>query len=182
MTTSTCLGRARNTASTKRWALTHARSISVIGDFNNWNRSANPMYRRHNDLGVWECFIAGLETGILYKYAIYSRFKNYAVDKTDPYGFAMELRPQTASIVADIHQHKWQDESWMQERSRHQQLSSPISIYEVHLDSWRHVPERHKEGAVEEDRYMTYRELAHALAPYVKEMGFTHVELMPITE
>src|SRR5260370_22440985 len=70
----------------------------------------------------------------------------------------------------------------MQERPQHQQLSSPISIYEVHPGSWRHVPERHKEGAVEEDRYMTYRELAHALAPYVKELGFTHVELLPITE
>ena len=163
------------------WA-PNAQSISVIGDFNNWNRSAHPMHRRHNDLGVWESFIPGLETGALYKYAIYSRFNNYAVDKTDPYGFAMELRPQTASIVTDIHQHKWQDDSWMQERPQHQQLSSPISIYEVHLGSWRHVPERHKEGAVEEDRYMTYRELAHALAPYVKEMGFTHVELMPITE
>ena len=163
------------------WA-PNAQSISVIGDFNNWNRSAHPMHRRHNDLGVWESFIPGLETGALYKYAIYSRSNNYAIDKTDPYGFAMELRPQTASIVADIHQHKWQDDSWMQERPQHQQLSSPISIYEVHLGSWRHVPERHKEGAVEEDRYMTYRELAHALAPYVKEMGFTHVELMPITE
>jgi 1,4-alpha-glucan branching enzyme len=163
------------------WA-PNAQSISVIGDFNNWNRSAHPMHRRHNDLGVWESFIPGLETGALYKYAIYSRSNNYAVDKSDPYGFAMELRPQTASIVADIHQHKWQDDSWMQERPQHQQLSSPISIYEVHLGSWRHVPERHKEGAVEEDRFMTYRELAHALAPYVKEMGFTHVELLPITE
>jgi 1,4-alpha-glucan branching enzyme len=163
------------------WA-PNAQSISVIGDFNNWNRSAHPMHRRHNDLGVWESFIPGLKTGALYKYAIYSRFKNYAVDKTDPYGFAMELRPQTASIVTDIHQHKWQDDSWMQERPQRQQLSSPISIYEVHPGSWRHVPERHKEGAVEEDRFMTYRELAHALAPYVKEMGFTHVELLPITE
>jgi 1,4-alpha-glucan branching enzyme len=163
------------------WA-PNAQSISVIGDFNNWNRSAHPMHRRHNDLGVWETFIPGPETGTLYKYAIYSRFNNYAVDKTDPYGFAMELRPQTASIVADIHQHQWQDDSWMQERPQHQQLSSPISIYEVHPGSWRHVPERHKEGAVEEDRFMTYRELAHALAPYVKEMGFTHIELMPITE
>src|SRR5256714_9928202 len=80
------------------WA-PNALSISVIGDFNNWDRSANPMHRRHNDLGVWECFIAGLGTGILSKYAIYSRFRNYSVDKTDPYGFAMELRPQTASIV-----------------------------------------------------------------------------------
>jgi 1,4-alpha-glucan branching enzyme len=110
------------------WA-PNAQSISVIGDFNNWNRSANPMHRRHNDLGVWESFIPGLETGALYKYAIYSRFRNYSVDKTDPYGFAMELRPQTASIVADIHRHKWQDDSWMQERPQRQQLSSPTAIY-----------------------------------------------------
>ena len=163
------------------WA-PNAQSISVIGDFNNWNRSAHPMHRRHNDLGVWECFIAGLGTGTLYKYAIYSRYNNYTVDKADPYGFAMELRPQTASIVVDIHQHKWQDDSWMQERPQRQQLSSPIAIYEVHLGSWRHVPERHQADAVEEDRFMTYRELAHALAPYVKDMGFTHIELLPITE
>jgi 1,4-alpha-glucan branching enzyme len=163
------------------WA-PNALSISVIGDFNAWNRGANPMYRRHNDLGIWECFIPGLQSGTVYKYAIYSRFNNYTVDKTDPYGFAAELRPQTASIVADIHQYEWQDAEWMQSRGKHQQLSSPISIYEVHLGSWRHVPERRQEGAIEEDRYMTYRELAVALAAYVKEMGFTHIELLPVTE
>jgi 1,4-alpha-glucan branching enzyme len=163
------------------WA-PNALSVSVIGDFNAWNRGANPMYRRHNDLGIWECFIPGLQSGTVYKYAIYSRFNNYTVDKTDPYGFAAELRPQTASIVADIHQYEWQDAEWMQSRGKHQQLSSPISIYEVHLGSWRHVPERRQEGAVEEDRYMTYRELAVALAAYVKEMGFTHIELLPVTE
>jgi 1,4-alpha-glucan branching enzyme len=163
------------------WA-PNALTVSVIGDFNDWNRGANPMQRRHNDLGVWECFIPGVQVGALYKYAIYSRYNNYAVDKTDPYGFASELRPRTASIVADIHQHTWQDEVWMQQRAQHQQLSSPISIYEVHLGSWRHVPERHVEGAQEEDRFMTYRELAHALAAYVKKMGFTHIELMPVTE
>lgn len=163
------------------WA-PNALAVSVIGDFNNWNRGANPMYRRHNDLGVWECFIPGLQVGTVYKYAIYSRFNNYAVDKTDPYGFAAEIRPQTASIVADIHQHTWQDGAWVQEREKRQQLNSAISIYEVHLGSWRHVPEQHQEGAIEEDRYMTYRELAPALAAYVKEMGFTHIELMPITE
>ncbi len=163
------------------WA-PNALAVSLIGDFNGWNRGANPMYRRHNDLGVWECFIPGLQIGTIYKYAIYSRFNNYSVDKTDPYGFAAELRPRTASIVADIHQHAWQDEEWMQSRENRQQLSSPISIYEVHLASWRHVPERRQEGAAEEDRYMTYRELASALAAYVKEMGFTHIELLPITE
>src|SRR5205085_1792318 len=96
--------------------------------------------------GVWECFVPGLQVGTLYKYAIYSQFNNYTVDKTDPYGFATELRPKTASIVTDIHQHRWQDEAWMHVRGKHQQLNSPISIYEVHLGSWRHVPERHKQG------------------------------------
>ncbi len=163
------------------WA-PNARMVSVIGDFNNWNRSANVLYLRHQDLGVWECFVPGVPIGSLYKFALYSRFHNYAADKIDPYGFAAELRPNTANIVADIHQHKWQDKRWIESREQHQQLGAPISIYEVHLGSWRHVPERHQEGAVEEDRFMTYRELAHSLASYVKEMGFTHIELMPITE
>jgi 1,4-alpha-glucan branching enzyme len=163
------------------WA-PNARTVSVIGDFNGWNRSANPMHLRHNDLGVWECFIPGLREGTLYKYAILSRFNHYAIDKTDPYGFAFELRPNTASIVTDIHQHKWQDDAWMEQRGKHQELNSPISIYEVHPGSWKHVPERHIEGAPEEDRFMTYREMAVDLAQYVKEMGFTHIELMPITE
>ena len=163
------------------WA-PNALAVSVIGDFNNWQRGANPMHLRHQDLGVWECFVPGVKPGALYKYAIYSRFNNYAVEKTDPYGFATELRPRTASIVVDIHQHRWNDTTWMQQREEHQKLSSPISIYEVHLGSWRHAPERHVEGNPEEDRYLTYRELAHSLAPYVKDLGFTHIELLPITE
>jgi len=163
------------------WA-PNALAVSVIGDFNNWQRGANPMQLRHRDLGVWECFVPGVQPGALYKYAIYSRFNNYAVEKTDPYGFATELRPRTASILVDIHQHGWNDTTWMQQRAEHQELSSPISIYEVHLGSWRHAPERHVEGNPEEDRYLTYRELAHSLAPYVKDLGFTHIELLPITE
>ncbi|TMB92469.1 MAG: 1,4-alpha-glucan branching protein GlgB [Chloroflexi bacterium] len=163
------------------WA-PNALAVSVIGDFNNWQRGANPMHLRHRDLGVWECFVPGVKPGALYKYAIYSRFNNYAVEKTDPYGFATELRPRTASIVVDIHRHDWNDNTWMQQRAEHQELSSPISIYEVHLGSWRHAPERHVEGNPEEDRYLTYRELAHSLAPYVKDLGFTHIELLPITE
>ncbi len=123
-----------------------------------------------------------LQVGALYKYAIYSRYNNYAVEKTDPYGFACELRPLTASIVANIHQHAWNDTSWMEQRPQHQQLTEPMSIYEVHLSSWRHAPERHVAGNPEEDRFLTYRELAHALAPYVKELGFTHIEILPITE
>ena len=158
------------------WA-PNALSVSVIGDFNDWQHGTNPMHLRHLDLGIWECFVPGVSVGVLYKYAIASRFNNYTVEKSDPYGFAAELRPKTASIVTDIQQHQWQDEDWMQERAQHQQLSSPLSIYEVHLGSWRQVLER-PEG----NRFMTYRELAHALAPYVKDLGFTHVELLPMSE
>src|SRR3989454_1014321 len=109
------------------WA-PNARSVSVIGDFNAWRHGATPMHLRHQDLGVWECFVPGLTTGALYKYAITSRFNDYTVEKGDPYGFAAHWRRKTASIVADIHQHPWRDEAWMQERAEHQQLSSPISI------------------------------------------------------
>ncbi|HLH61136.1 MAG TPA: 1,4-alpha-glucan branching protein GlgB [Ktedonobacteraceae bacterium] len=163
------------------WA-PNARAVSVIGDFNGWNRSANPMHLRHNDLGVWECFIPDLKEGSIYKYALLSHYNHYAVDKTDPYGFAFELRPNNASIVTNIHHHQWSDDAWMDERGKRQDLNAPISIYEVHLGSWKHVPERHVEGAPEEDRFMTYRELAVELAQYVKDMGFTHIELLPITE
>jgi 1,4-alpha-glucan branching enzyme len=163
------------------WA-PNALAISVIGDFNNWDRNAHQMYRRHDDLGVWECFVPGVREGALYKYAIYSRFHSYTVEKTDPYGFAAELRPNTASIVTDIHRHRWEDDAWMEHRDSHQRLNSPISIYEVHLGSWKHVPERHQPGAVEEDRFLTYRELAVELAAYCVDMGFTHIELLPITE
>jgi 1,4-alpha-glucan branching enzyme len=158
------------------WA-PNARSVSVIGDFNGWQHGATPMHLRHQDLGVWECFVPGLTAGALYRYAITSRFNDYTVEKSDPYGFVAELRPQTASIVVDIHQHQWQDEAWMQERAGRQQLSSPISIYELHIGSWRRMLDQPGEH-----RFLTYRELAHTLAPYIKDLGFTHVELLPMTE
>ena len=163
------------------WA-PNALAVSVVGDFNGWDRNANPMYRRHDDLGVWECFVPGVWEGALYKYAIFSRFHSYTVEKTDPYGFAFELRPLTASIVADISRHHWEDSEWMEQREKHQRLDSPVSFYEVHLGSWKHKPERHQPGAVEEDRFLTYRELAVELADYCTDMGFTHIELLPITE
>ena len=163
------------------WA-PNALSVSVIGDFNGWQRGATPMTLSHQELGVWECFVPGLQVGALYKYAIYSRHNSYAVEKTDPYGFACELRPLTASIIANIHQHAWNDVSWIEQRPQRQQLTEPMSIYEVHLGSWRHAPERHVAGNPEEDRFLTYRELAHALAPYVKDLGFTHIEILPIAE
>ncbi|HEY3992343.1 MAG TPA: 1,4-alpha-glucan branching protein GlgB [Ktedonobacteraceae bacterium] len=163
------------------WA-PNAQTVSVIGDFNRWNRSANQMWRRHNDLGVWECFIPGVQVGTLYKFAIYSRYNNYAADKIDPYAFAFEVRPNTASVVADITRHTWRDEQWMSTRKDRDWLNSPMSIYEVHLGSWKHVSERHVPGAVEEDRFLTYRELADQLGAYVKKMGFTHIELLPVME
>jgi len=163
------------------WA-PNAQTVSVIGDFNQWNRGTHQMQRRHNDLGVWECFIPGVKVGALYKFSIYSRFNHYAADKIDPYAFAFEVRPNTACIVADIQRHKWHDEKWMGAREQRDWLNAPQSIYEVHLGSWRHAPERHVEGAVEEDRFLTYRELADQLGSYVKEMGFTHVELLPVME
>ncbi|WP_126631258.1 1,4-alpha-glucan branching protein GlgB [Dictyobacter alpinus] len=159
-----------------------ARAVSIIGDFNNWDRESTPMHLRHKELGVWEHFVPGVNVGALYKYTITSRYNDYIVDKTDPYGFSTEVRPQTASIVSDIHRHSWQDNAWMLQREKRQDLNAPLSIYELHPGSWRHIPERHQEGATEEDRYLTYRELAPALAEYVKDLGFTHVELTPITE
>ena len=157
------------------WA-PHARSVAVIGNFNSWDRTANSMWRRHNDLGVWECFIPGLRMGEVYKYFITSSLNDYQVEKADPYAFAAERPPRTASIVYDIHQHQWQDQDWMQARPQYNPLPTPVAIYELHAGSWRHILDENG------SRPMTYRELAQALAPYIKEMGFTHVELMPITE
>ncbi len=158
------------------WA-PNARAVSVIGNFNGWRHDANHLHLCHIDLGVWECFIPWLRSGELYKYAISSRYNNSVVEKADPYRFAAELRPKTTSVVSDTNRHQWEDKIWMQERAQRQQLSSPISIYEIHLGSWRRVIEPSGEN-----RLMTYHELAYSLAPYVKKLGFTHVELMPITE
>jgi 1,4-alpha-glucan branching enzyme len=163
------------------WA-PNAQTVSVIGDFNQWNRSAHQMWRRHNDLGVWECFIPGVQVGSLYKFAIYSRYNNYTADKIDPYAFEFEVRPNTACVVTDIKRHTWHDEQWINSRRERDWLNAPMSIYEVHLGSWKHAPERHVPGAVEEDRFLTYRELADQLGAYVKKMGFTHVELLPVME
>jgi 1,4-alpha-glucan branching enzyme len=127
------------------------------------------------EAGVWETFIPGVRNGALYKYRVYSRYNAYAADKADPYGFAAEIRPQTASMVWDLAGYEWNDAEWMAERGRRHALDAPISVYEVHLGSWRRVPE-------EGNRWLTYREAAHQLADYVGHMGFTHVELMPVSE
>ncbi len=145
--------------------------VSVVGNFNDWDTRRNPMRARTG--GVWEIFIPGVAAGAPYKYAIRSRFRGYSQMKSDPYGFYMETPPKSASIVADIDNYEWHDQEWMERRAAAKPLESPIAFYEVHLQSW-------MKG--EQNRTLTYRELASKLVDYVKRMGYTHIELMPIAE
>jgi len=149
-----------------------ALDVSVVGDFNAWRPGQAPMSPREMG-GVWEVFLPNLPEGGLYKYHIRSRYYDYAVDKADPYAVHAELRPGTASAVYDIGGHAWGDGAWMAARAESSSLERAMSVYEVHLGSWRRGPD---------DRFLTYRELAHALVDYVREHGFTHIELLPITE
>lgn len=155
------------------WA-PNAKSVSVIGDFNAWNRKAHPMNVRWDGSGIWETFIPQLTPGVMYKYHIVSNHNRYKVDKGDPYGFLWQIPPNTASIVWDL-EYEWGDQEWMKGRHRNNSIHAPFSIYEVHLGSWRRVPE-------EANRPLTYREIAPQLAQYVKDMGFTHVEFLPLME
>jgi 1,4-alpha-glucan branching enzyme len=154
------------------WA-PNAKQVSVVGDFNQWNPAANVM--RSSSAGVWESFVPDLGQGAIYKYHVVSNYRGYTVDKTDPYGFAAEVRPHMASRVWNLENYPWNDGSWMTSRAKSNSLDSPISVYEVHLGSWRRVPE-------EGNRWLTYREMAPLLADYVRETGFTHVELLPVME
>ena len=155
------------------WA-PNARRVSVVGDFNGWDGRRHPM-RLHPANGIWEVFVPGLGEGERYKYEIITRSGEPVALKADPYAFAFELdTPRTASVVTAL-EHQWNDGAWMAERSRRQGHSTPIAIYEVHLGSWARAPEPG-------DRFLTYQELAERLAGYVKDMGFTHVELLPVTE
>ncbi|MBL8072794.1 MAG: 1,4-alpha-glucan branching protein GlgB [Nitrospira sp.] len=155
------------------WAPNAAR-VSVVGDFNHWNGLLHPMTSR-GPTGVWELFIPNLQEGALYKYEIRSREHSALLLKADPYAFSSELRPRTASKVRDISSYRWQDEKWMAGRSMKDPLTTPLSIYEVHLGSWMRVPK-------EDNRWLTYHELAEKLIPYAKDLGYTHLELLPITE
>src|ERR1700756_4975255 len=155
------------------WA-PNAASVSVVGDFNGWNPSSHSLQARGDSSGIWEAFIPGGRPGAVYKYHIVSRHAGYSVDKADPFAFYAEVPPRTASVVWDL-SYEWGDEEWMRTRARSNALDAPMSIYEVHLGSWRRVPEEH-------NRSLTYRELAHSLGDYVTEMGYTHVELVPIME
>ncbi|WKB52923.1 1,4-alpha-glucan branching protein GlgB [Eleftheria terrae] len=152
------------------WA-PNAESVSVIGDWNGWDPGAHPLQRRHDSSGIWEGRIDGAQRGQAYKYRIQSRQGGAPMDKADPLAFYAELPPATGSRLWDL-AYEWQDAEWMAQRAARNALDAPISIYEVHAGSW-----RRKDG-----EFLSWRELAHALADYVQEMGFTHVELMPITE
>ena len=155
------------------WA-PHAAAVSVVGDFNNWDPDADPMNVLETS-GIYEAFIPGLKEGELYKFAITTQ-SGKVLFKSDPYAFGSEYRPGTASITRDISGFHWKDNTWMAKRETQDLTTSPLSIYEVHLGSWR------KANREEKDGYYTYIEAAHELAAYVKDMGYTHVELMGIAE
>jgi 1,4-alpha-glucan branching enzyme len=154
------------------WA-PNASSVSVVGDFNGWQREAHRM-RRHGGSGIWELFVAGVGHGAHYKYHIVGPTGRYRVDKADPYGYHAEQAPRTASIVWNM-DYTWGDDAWMRARAERRAMDGPMSIYEVHVGSWMRVPE-------DGNRSLTYREIAPMLAEYVRRMGFTHVELMPVME
>jgi 1,4-alpha-glucan branching enzyme len=150
-----------------------ARQVSVTGDFNGWDRASHPLQQRGKS-GIWEGFFQGLGKGALYKYHVASRYKGYKADKADPFATYNEISPKTASIVWDL-EYTWGDREWMEKRRQHNGLNTPMAIYEVHLGSWKRVPD---EGY----RSLSYRELAPQLTEHVRQMGFTHVEFLPVME
>lgn len=154
------------------WA-PNAKQVFVIGDFNYWNRSQNPLHQRGSS-GIWEGFIPGVKEGQNYKYYIVSGQDDFTAEKADPMAYAAEVAPKTASVVADL-DYEWKDSEWMKVRGGKNGLNSPVSIYEVHLGSWRRSPDN-------PEKTLSYRDLAEQLPDYVKYMGFSHVELLPVTE
>jgi 1,4-alpha-glucan branching enzyme len=153
------------------WA-PNAQRVSVVGEFNRWDGRCHPM-RNLGGSGIWEIFIPGLTSGCLYKFEILNRASQEILVKTDPYGQQFEFRPQTASVVKQSQAYDWQDDQWMAERTQYDWLHQPMSIYEVHLGSW----QRDSRG-----NFLNYRELVVQLVDYVTKLGFTHIELLPITE
>jgi 1,4-alpha-glucan branching enzyme len=150
-----------------------AEHVSVLGNFNNWNQSSHLLSPRGSS-GIWEGFFPGIGQGALYKYHIRSRFKGYRVNKTDPFAIFNEVPPKTASIVWDLN-YAWNDQEWIERRHEHNGLDKPMAIYEIHLGSWRRRPE-------EGNRSLSYRELAEELPEYLNQLGFTHVEFLPIMD
>ncbi|MCK6371386.1 MAG: 1,4-alpha-glucan branching protein GlgB, partial [Gammaproteobacteria bacterium] len=153
------------------WA-PEAERVSVVGDFNRWDGRCHPM-RCRGSSGVWELFLPRLAAGALYKFEIRNRWSGEILLKSDPFARATERRPSTASMVASPSRHEWSDEAWLAQRAARDWLHSPMSVYELHLGSWR---QRQQGG------FLDYREIAEQLVPYVAALGFTHVELLPVTE
>ncbi len=154
------------------WA-PNAKQVSVMGEFNGWDKSSHPLSPKGQS-GIWEGFIPGMGKGTIYKYYLVSHRRGYRVEKADPFAFYAETPPRTASVVWDL-DYDWRDHQWMEKRHTHNALDAPISIYEVHLGSWQRVPE-------EGNRPLSYRELGPRLTEYLKQLGFTHVEFLPVTE
>jgi 1,4-alpha-glucan branching enzyme len=155
------------------WA-PNARAVSVVGDFNGWRPDVHSLQARPDECGIWEGFVPGATAGAHYKYHLTSRNGKYRVEKADPFAIRSEAPPRTASVVWGL-DYEWGDDQWMRTRSEANALNAPMSTYEAHLGSWRRVPE-------EGNRSLSYRELAVQLTDYVRDMNFTHVELMPVTE
>ena len=154
------------------WA-PNAERVSVIGEFNAWDDRVHALQRR-SESGIWEVFIPNLVEGTHYKLSIKSRFLGYKADKSDPFGFYAEVRPTTDSRIWDIEKYAWNDAEWMEQRPQNQALDKPMSVYEVHPGSWKRAPE--------DNSFLSYQDLAHQLVDYAAELGYTHIELMPITE
>ncbi len=155
------------------WA-PNAQRVSVIGDFNGWNEFRHPLAPRWDSSGIWEGFVPGVAQGALYKYCIVSKFNAYRTEKRDPFAFYSEMPPQTASIVWGL-DYQWQDGGWMKTRERANALKASIAVYEMHLGSWRRLPQ-------ENNRFLSYREIAEPLVRYLQDMNFTHVEFLPLME
>ena len=173
------------------WA-PNARNVSLLGDFNSWDGRKHQM--RKGSSGIWELFIPELAAGTAYKYEV-KNWEGHIYEKSDPYGFQQEVRPKTASIVADLNTYKWNDSEWMEERRNSDPLSKPISVYELHLGSWMHAsadePMKLLSGDAEpviatewkqDARFLSYYELVDKLIPYVKDLGYTHIEVLPVAE
>ncbi len=152
------------------WA-PNAEVVTIVGDFNDWDTRRHPMRLRNG--GIWEIFIPHAGEGTHYKYFVRSRFHGYRQLKADPYGFGSEVPPKSASVVRDLDRYQWNDAEWLEQRGKKDWLKEPVSIYEVHLESWLRGPR---------NQPLTYRELADSLVPYAKKLGYTHLELLPVHE
>ena len=156
------------------WA-PNAKSVSVQGDFNNYNQQSHFLKQREDESGIWEGFISGIEQECTYKYFIDSNNEHTNKDKADPYAFYTEVAPSSASKIYALDRYKWSDAKWMKNRAKNNSHKAPIAIYEVHLGSYKRKVE-------EDNRFLTYEESAKDLALYLNEMNYTHIEIMPIME